>query len=469
MPNVSRCSSRSIGTLRRHRRRKPVVPSVIVFHRDLLAGHGELEQLEFNAEFDSGGGGAEPWPPAVEEATPAGDHQQACGTPVLQAAPELEQCPPCEVMADDSMTNEESEHQPGAILSQEPLESSISEASGVSATASLKAVGFAPQAVHAALQAVRADGRGSICMQVAGIEALEHLAVGEASNAAEMLAAGGIQSIAAASQQHRGSERLQEAVCKATLAVALLGGGAREAVVDAGGLQSTLLAMTMQRESAAVQVAGCRVLKELAANSVPIQNCMAECGAMEAVLAAMRAHPSSAAVQEVACGVLRNVSLGNAAQQDAIVAQGGIDAVLCALRLHAEEAMVQWAGCWALFCIAVRNAQTQAQARASGAAHQVLQAMLAYRCMPKVQEAGIWALKELSSRGEPPAELNSRAQAVARALEDHPFDAQILRAGRAAMTVLSITTEKTLQQPQRLSAAGRRHRAPVCGLPTIQE
>lgn len=330
-----------------------------------------------------------------------------------------------------------------------------------------KALRHAPRAVGLALRAVCGLHEASVSMQVAGVLALEHLALGDPLNGEEIVAARGVQALSWAAQQLGCSDHLQEAICKSLLAITLCGASCRDNVYAAGALQVVLQLMFWQPGTVAIQVAGCRVLKELAVNSCSIQRGMVECHAVEAVLAAMRMHPSSATLQEVGCGVIRNLSLGNVAHQNVIASLGGLDVVLLALRAHAEEAMVQWAGCWAMFCLTVRNDVTRADARERGALHLVVQAMLSCRRIPRVQEAGCWALKELCLHVQDSPELLACERVVSRAMKDLPFEEQVLKAGRLAINVL---VRSAPRQPSKMSAK-KRHTFPCTGarLATIDE
>lgn len=372
-----------------------------------------------------------------------------------------------EVVAEEADTNHDDKDDTGVLTSVD-FDSLLRDADA--------APERVPELVQAIFHAMAANVK-DIALQSAGVQALEQFASAGPHKAVAL--AGGTQTLLSLADMHRDVEVLQELLCKVLRAVIVCGLEFRASVASSGGVRVVLSSMTAHPKSVSVQLAAGRALKELAAHSPAIQDEICSHRGIEAVLSAMQLHPTDAAMQEVGCGALRNLSAGSPKRQMAIAAHDGVRLVLAAMSLHSQHEVVQWAGCWAIFCLTLQNVELQARVVASGGLQLVLQAMSGHRASSRVQEAGCWAIKLLSTTVDPDLSLSARG-AVFLAMQSHPLDQQVQKAGRAASQ--SVGVAKGLPPPHSIPrtrivdpgpfanpSTRKSRKSGICGLATIAE
>ena len=191
---------------------------------------------------------------------------------------------------------------------------------------------------------------GLVYLQTAGCRALALLAT-DAKGRDAAAAVGAAQLICAAMEEHWESPQLNESACLALAALAKNRTDTQHDVGAAGGLEMVLMAMEEHKGrdvvSRGVQVAACAAISSLAMDRENAVVLASE-KAAERVCEAMDEHPRSAVLQREACRALE--ALGSAsAISSATLREAHALAVVCVSMMnHAKDASVLSAGVGAL-------------------------------------------------------------------------------------------------------------------------
>lgn len=237
-----------------------------------------------------------------------------------------------------------------------------------------------------------------------------------ADNVPKIMAAGGVEVIMAAMDEHLQNPVIQEAGCatlcnftEATnpqqegvkndgLRTAPRSQADEKAVAKAnhGGIRVVVAALQAHADDVAVLTASCRAIRSLCART-DNQVKAAVAGGIEALVSTLRIHVDNPTIMELASGAMAAIT-GIAVNKAKADETGGIEAVIASLAQHPMDAAVQEHGCRALASVTVTS-ESQARAAASGGIELVVQALHTHVESEAMAEAGCGALKHLTARG----------------------------------------------------------------------